>query len=129
MTYRFRATLKFNQDGIDNDIAQWCDDQASQRMDMAFHLNEGAKNEEPSFHQVENNGEIWKCDIFVPDSEKDILEDLFTQIESIWSNIATPQSEEEIQSRMDIHICHNAENEPCEAPYQVKKETYQEIEE
>jgi len=129
MAYRFRANLKFNSNGINNGIAQWCDGQASQRMDMAFHLNEGARNEETSFHNVENDGEIWSCNIFVPDSEKAILDDLFAQIESIWSNIATPQSEMDIQSRMDIHKCYNGENKACEQPYIVKKETYTAVEE
>jgi len=124
MTHRFRAKLKFNSDGITNGIAQWCDDQASQRMDMAFHLNQGQRNEEPSYHNIQNNGEAWECDIFVPDSEKAILEDLFAQIESIWSNIQTPQSEDDVESYMDIHICHNAEGKACETPYMRKEETY-----
>ena len=129
MVYRFRAKLKFNSNGINNNIAQWCNDQASQRMDMAFHLNKGKRNEEPSHHTIKNNGEIWDCDIFVPDSEKSILEDLFAQIESIWSNIASSETEEDIQPYMDIHICHNGENKPCEKPYMVKREEYSEMEE
>mgnify|MGYP000397319037 CR=1 FL=1 len=129
MAYRFRATLKFNSNGITNSIAGWCDNQASQRMDMAFHINQGARNEEQSYHNVENNGEFWRCNIFVPDDSQSILEDLFAQIESIWSNVYTPQNEMDMRGRMDIHKCYNDENKPCEQPYMVKKETYSEIEE
>ena len=120
MAIRFRANLKFNQDGIDQVIAQWCDDQASQHFNMAYHINEGAKNEEDSFHLVENNGEIWRCNMFVPDGEKAIMEDLFNQIDSIWHYIAEPEDGMGMRSYMDIHVCHNDENTPCESPYMRK---------
>ena len=130
MNYRFRARLKFNQNGIDNSIAQWANDQASQRMDMAFHINPNARNTEESYHNIKQNGDMWECNIFVPEGEQAILEDLFAQLESIWSNIKKPENEEEIQSFMDIHKCYNDENKPCEKPYMVKRETYSnEIEE
>jgi hypothetical protein len=44
MAYRYRAHIfwKDNSPGF----AQWASDQVAQRLTMAFHLNEGAMNEE-----------------------------------------------------------------------------------
>ena len=121
MSYRFRAHLLFTDDGKHLGYAQWCDDQAAQRMSMAFHMNEGAINEEPSFHEVRDEGRRWACDIFVPDGEQAILEDLYAQIEAIWWSVKSEGDDMEKEvSRMDLHYCRHATGGSCDQPYMVK---------
>ena len=122
MSYRFRANLIMTADGKHNGIAQWCDDQAAQRMSMAFHMNEDAINEEPSFHEVREDGWRWACDMFVLDKDKAILEDLYAHIEAIWYYTTSKgEGEEKERSRMDLHYCRHKEGGPCDQPYMVKE--------
>ena len=122
MSYRFRANLLFTSDGKHLGYAQWCDDQAAQRMSMAFHMNEGALNEEPSFHEVREDGWRWACDMFVLDGDKAILEDLYAHIESIWWSVESKgEGEEKEHSRMDMHYCRHKEGGACDQPYMVKQ--------
>jgi hypothetical protein len=46
--------------------AQWAGQQVEQRLTMAFHLNEGARNEERS-EFGSPDGYEWTCNVFVPD--------------------------------------------------------------
>ena len=121
MSYRFRANLIMTADGKHNGIAQWCDDQAAQRISMAFHMNEGALNAEPSFHEVKNEGWEWACDMFVLDENKAILEDLYAQINSLWHYTTSETiADQERESSMGIHYCRHAEGGPCNPPYMVR---------
>ena len=120
MTLQFRANIYFTNDGITQGIAQWCKDQATVRLQMAFHLNEGALNEEPVLNQVKNNGAEWEGRFFVTEENALIIDDFFTQISSLW-HFATTTIDGNT-SYMDLHFCRNDENKPCHAPHR-KKET------
>jgi hypothetical protein len=91
---------------------------------MAFHLNEGARNEERSEFSSPDGYE-WTCNVFVPDESQAILEDFFAHLmaESIrmTTKVIEPENEEGeteyLPSWMDIHHCFNEVNQPCEQPY------------
>ena len=128
MPYRFRAYFHFDSDPASTTyspgFAQWCSDQVNQRLTMAFHLNEGAMNEEKSKHEKIGDFE-WRADIFVPDHSQAIIEDFWAHILSISVRLKTkviaPESEEGeteyLPSWMDLHHCHNDVNQPCQQPY------------
>ena len=119
MAYRFRANINLKETATG--IAVWCSQQVAQRLTMAFHLNEGQANEEPSHHSPENNGRKWIADVFVPDSEWAVMDDFFTHLEAIWHHAETitipnddPEAEPEHEiSWMDVHHCYNEINQPC----------------
>jgi len=106
--------------------AQWAGQQVEQRLTMAFHLNEGARNEERS-EFGSPDGYEWTCNVFVPDESQAILEDFFNHMmaESVrmTTKVIEPENEEGeteyLPSWMDIHHCHNGVNQPCEQPYMV----------
>ena len=54
MAYRFRAHI--NLKSTATGIAVWCSQQVAQRLSMAFHLNQGQANEEPSHHSTQKKG-------------------------------------------------------------------------
>ena len=122
MAYRYRAHIywKDNSPGF----AQWASDQVAQRLTMAFHLNEGAMNEERSENIIVNDFE-WECNVFVPDESQAILEDFFAHMLSqevrMETKVIEPETEEGeteyLPSWMDLHHCFNGENQPCEQPY------------
>lgn len=128
MAYRFRAHIFFNSDPASMYYspghAQWAGQQVEQRLTMAFHLNEGARNEERS-EFGSPDGYEWTCNVFVPDESQAIMEDFFNHLLAESARMTTkviePETEEgEIEylpSWMDVHHCFNGENLPCEQPY------------
>lgn len=128
MAYRFRAHIYWNNDSgsmyHSPGHAQWASEQVEQRLTMAFHLLEGAINEERTEYGSEDGYE-WTCNVFVPDESQAILEDFFAHFLAESSRMITkviqPESEEGeteyLPSWMDIHHCFNGENQPCEQPY------------
>ena len=129
MAYRFRANIYWNDDPASMyhspGHAQWAGQQVEQRLTMAFHLNEGARNEERSEFSSPDGYE-WTCNVFVPDESQAILEDFFNHMmaESVrmTTKVIEPEGEGEVEylpSWMDIHHCFNGVNQPCEQPYMV----------
>lgn len=113
MAYIFRANINLKSTAAG--IATWCSQQVAQRLNMAFHLNHGNPNEEPSHHETQNNGRKWIADIFVPDSEWAVMDDFFSHLEAIWHHAETIPGEDEMHeiSWMDVHYCYNEINQPC----------------
>src|SRR5690554_4576699 len=128
MAYRFRAHIYWDSDPASMyyspGYAQWAGQQVEQRLTMAFHLNEGARNEERS-EFGSPDGYEWTCNVFVPDESQAILEDFFNHLmaESVrmTTKVIEPENEEGeteyLPSWMDIHHCFNGVNQPCEQPY------------
>jgi hypothetical protein len=104
--------------------AQWAGEQVEQRLTMAFHLNEGARNEKRS-EFGSPDGYEWTCNVFVPDESQAILEDFFNHLMAenvrMTTKVIEPENEEGeteyLPSWKDIHHCFNGENLPCEQPY------------
>src|SRR5690554_2142007 len=125
MAYRFRAHIYWDSDPASMyyspGYAQWAGQQVEQRLTMAFHLNEGARNEERS-EFGSPDGYEWTCNVFVPDESQAILEDFFNHLlaESVRMTTKVIEGEGEVEyqpSWMDIHHCFNGINQPCEQPY------------
>ena len=125
MAYRFRAHIFWDSNPASMYYspghAQWAGEQVEQRLTMAFHLNEGARNEERS-EFGSPDGYEWTCNVFVPDESQAIMEDFFNHLlaESVRMTTKVIEGEGEVEylpSWMDIHHCHNGINQPCEQPY------------
>ena len=125
MAYRYRAHFFFKENSPAG-LAQWCSDQVNQRLGMAFHMNEGALNEEKTKHEVVNDLE-WKADIFVPDNAQAIIDDFWAHIMTLTSNLETrvilPENEEDeteyMPSWMDVHHCYHDIGGACMPPHQT----------
>jgi hypothetical protein len=121
MPYRFRAHIFWKDNSPGH--PEWASQQVTQRLTMAFHLNEGAMNEEVSEHHA--NGLEWTCNVFVPDESKDIIDDFYAHLLAESSRMETkviePETEEGeteyLPSWMDVHYCFNDVNQPCHQPY------------
>lgn len=125
MPYRFRAHIFWDSDPASMYYspghAQWAGQQVEQRLTMAFHLNEGARNEERS-EFGSPDGYEWTCNVFVPDESQAIMEDFFNHLlaESVRMTTKVIEGEGDVEylpSWMDIHHCFNGVNQPCEQPY------------
>jgi hypothetical protein len=62
LAYRLRVRLRFS---AGSGMAQWCFDQNTVRLGMAYHLNAGTVNEERSKHAVA--ADVYTCDLIFPE--------------------------------------------------------------
>ena len=116
MAWRFRCNLRF-QPG--SGMAAWAKAQNDVRLGQAYHLNEGALNEERSAHSIE--ADTYIADFIFP--EKALADDTFATMTagSVTAWLRPNEGEvapgvEGAKSWVDVHECAHEQAGSCPSP-------------